>query len=320
MDYAFKTEGLVKRFGKTTALSGLDLAAPAGTVLGVLGPNGAGKTTAIRILATLLRPDEGRAVVGGLDVVTQATRVRRLIGLTGQYATVDEELTAFENLVLVGQLLDMRKAEARSRADELLRQFDLQESGRQRASVLSGGMRRRLDLAVSLVGRPRIVFLDEPTTGLDPGRREDLWRTVRTMTAEGATVLLTTQYLEEADALADHIYVIDDGRAIADGTPADLKRIVGGQAIVVRPVDPQQADVALEVLERVAGRRAEPVSRGVVTVPVDDDRVLPEAAARLAAADVRLAEFSLRLPSLDEAFFSLTGRSAGARTTAEVKR
>ncbi|BCJ53430.1 daunorubicin resistance protein DrrA family ABC transporter ATP-binding protein [Actinoplanes sp. NBRC 14428] len=313
MDFAFQAEGLVKRFGKKTALSGLDLAATAGTVLGVLGPNGAGKTTAIRILATLMRPDEGRAVVGGFDVVTHPSRVRRLIGLTGQYATVDEELTAFENLVMVGQLLDMRKAEAGSRADELLRQFDLQEAGKQRASVLSGGMRRRLDLAVSLVGRPQIVFLDEPTTGLDPGRREDLWRLVRTMTAEGVTVLLTTQYLEEADALADHICVIDEGRAIADGTPADLKQIVGGQAIVVRPVDPQQTDVAVDVLEQVAGRRAEPVDRGVVTVPVDDDRVLPEVIQRLAAADIRLAEFSLRLPSLDEAFFALTGRSKEAR-------
>ncbi|MFY1634828.1 ATP-binding cassette domain-containing protein [Solwaraspora sp. WMMB335] len=313
MDYAFQTEGLVKRFGKKTALSGLDLAAPAGKVLGVLGPNGAGKTTAIRILATLLRPDEGRAVVSGLDVVTQASRVRRLIGLTGQYATVDEELTAFENLVMVGQLLDMRKAEARFRADELLRQFDLHESGKQRASALSGGMRRRLDLAVSLVGRPHIVFLDEPTTGLDPGRREDLWRLVRSMTADGATVLLTTQYLEEADALADYIYVIDDGRAIADGTPADLKRIVGGQAIVVRPVDPRHTDLVVGVLEQVAGRRAEPVDRGVVTVPVDDDRVLPEVVQRLAAEGVRLAEFSLRLPSLDEVFFTLTGRSAEVR-------
>ncbi|MEU4475709.1 ATP-binding cassette domain-containing protein [Micromonospora sp. NPDC023888] len=313
MDYAFQAEGLVKRFGKQTALSGLDLAAPAGTVLGVLGPNGAGKTTAIRILATLLSPDEGRAVVGGFDVVTQAHRVRRLIGLTGQYATVDEELTAFENLVMVGQLLDLRKAEARSRADELLRQFDLRESGTQRASALSGGMRRRLDLAVSLVGRPRIVFLDEPTTGLDPGRREDLWRLVRSMTAEGVTVLLTTQYLEEADALADHICVIDEGRVIADGTSADLKRIVGGQTIVVRPVDPRQADVAAEVLEQVARRRAEPVHRGVVTVPVEDDRVLPEVVRRLVDADVRLAEFSLRLPSLDEAFFALTGRAEEVR-------
>ncbi|WP_028476829.1 daunorubicin resistance protein DrrA family ABC transporter ATP-binding protein [Nocardia sp. CNY236] len=313
MDYAFETEGLVKRFGDKIALGGLDLAAPVGTVLGVLGPNGAGKTTAIRILATLIRPDEGRAVVGGFDVVTRASRVRRLIGLAGQYATVDEELTAFENLVMVGQLLDLRNAEARSRADELLRQFGLQESGMQRASVLSGGMRRRLDLALSLVGRPRIVFLDEPTVGLDPGRREDLWRLVRNMTTEGVTVLLTTQYLEEADTLADHICVIDDGRAIADGAPTDLRRIVGGQTIAVRPVDPRQANLAAEVLQRVAGRRPEPVDRGVVAVPVDDDRVLPDIVQRLAAADVRLAEFSLRLPSLDEAFFALTGRSEEAQ-------
>jgi oleandomycin transport system ATP-binding protein len=223
-------------------------------------------------------------------------------------------LTVLENIVLVGQLLDMRKAQARARAGELLRQFDL-EPGTQRASTLSGGMRRRLDLAISLVGRPRIVFLDEPTTGLDPGRRENLWSMVRTMTAEGATVLLTTQYLEEADALADHICVIDGGKAIADGTPAELKRIVGGQTIVVRPADPHQMEVTVEILEHVSGRRPEPVSRGVVAVPVDDDRVLAEAVQRLAAADVRVAEFSLRLPSLDEAFFALTGRRTEAETT-----
>jgi oleandomycin transport system ATP-binding protein len=211
MTYAFQAEGLVKRFGKTTALAGVDLAARPGTVLGVLGPNGAGKTTAIRILATLLPPDGGRAAVGGLDVVRHAPQVRRLIGLTGQYASVDEDLTGEENLVLIGQLLDLRGAEAKARAAELLELFGLTEAGGRRASTYSGGMRRRLDLAASLVGNPRVIFLDEPTTGLDPGKREDVWRMIRLLTADGGTVLLTTQYLEEADALADEISVIHHG-------------------------------------------------------------------------------------------------------------
>src|SRR5690606_27305071 len=209
MRYAFQAESLVKRFGKTTALDRLDLAARPGTVLGVLGPNGAGKTTAIRVLATLLRPDQGRATVAGFDVVRQAAQVRRMIGLTGQYASVDEDLTGLENLVLIGRLLDLRRGEAVARARQLLTDFELTEAGSRKVATYSGGMRRRLDLAASLVGRPSVVFLDEPTTGLDPGKREEVWRMIRRMTAGGGAVLLTTQYLEEADALADEISVID---------------------------------------------------------------------------------------------------------------
>ncbi|MEU4745782.1 ATP-binding cassette domain-containing protein, partial [Actinosynnema sp. NPDC023658] len=235
MEYAFEAEGLVKRYGKTTALAGVDLAARPGTVLGVLGPNGAGKTTAVRILATLLRPDAGRAAVGGLDVVSDAARVRGLIGLTGQYASVDEDLTGVQNLVLIGQLLNLRTSQAKARAAELLRDFELTDAGGRQVKTYSGGMRRRLDLAASLVGRPDVIYLDEPTTGLDPAKRDDIWNVVRTLVSDGATVLLTTQYLEEADALADEISVIDHGRVIAHGTPASLKRIVGGQTVLVRP-------------------------------------------------------------------------------------
>ncbi|MEU5692361.1 ATP-binding cassette domain-containing protein [Actinosynnema sp. NPDC020468] len=308
MTYAFEAEGLVKRYGKTTALAGIDLAARQGTVLGVLGPNGAGKTTAVRILATLLRPDGGRASVAGFDVVKQAAKVRRVIGLTGQYASVDEDLTGVQNLVLIGQLLNLRTGDAKARAAELLRQFDLTEAGGRPAKTYSGGMRRRLDLAASLVGRPDVIYLDEPTTGLDPAKRDDIWNVVRTLVSEGVTVLLTTQYLEEADALADDISVIDHGRVIAHGTPASLKRVVGGQTILVRPLDPERVADAAGILAEVSGTRPESPSRGVVTVPVEDDRAFTEVVRRLDHAGVSVAELSLRLPSLDEVFFTLTGK------------
>ncbi|GAA1340753.1 ATP-binding cassette domain-containing protein [Saccharothrix algeriensis] len=308
MDYAFQAEGLVKRYGRTTALAGVDLAARTGTVLGVLGPNGAGKTTAVRILATLLRPDGGRATVGGLDVVEHAARVRRLIGLTGQYASVDEDLTGTQNLVLIGQLLDLRTAEAKARAAELLAGFDLLDAAGRPAKTYSGGMRRRLDLAASLVGRPDVIYLDEPTTGLDPAKRDDIWNVVRSLVADGATVLLTTQYLEEADALADEISVIDHGRVIAHGTPAALKRVVGGQTVLVRPADPGRLADAAAVLAAVSGHQPESPSRGVVTVPVAGDTAFTEVVRRLDALGIGVAELSLRLPSLDEVFFALTGQ------------
>ncbi|MET9247949.1 ATP-binding cassette domain-containing protein [Nonomuraea sp. NPDC003709] len=304
---AFEAEGLVKRFGATTALDGITLSAPPGTVLGVLGPNGAGKTTAVRILATLLRPDAGRATVSGLDVVRHASRVRRLIGLTGQYASVDEDLTGTENLVLIGRLLDLRIADAKATAARLLADFGLAEAADRRASTYSGGMRRRLDLAASLVGRPDVIFLDEPTTGLDPAKREDVWAIVRRLVADGVTVLLTTQYLEEADALADAISVVDHGKVIAHGTAAELKRVVGGQTVLVRPADPARLDEAAAIVAAVAGRPAESPGRDVVTVPVDGDAAFTEIVARLAAAGVAVNELSLRLPSLDEVFFTLTG-------------
>jgi len=317
MSYAFEAEGLVKRFGTTTALAGVDLAAREGTVLGVLGPNGAGKTTAVRILATLLRADEGRATVSGLDVVTQAAAVRRQIGLTGQYASVDEDLTGLENLVMIGRLLDLSKRDARARALHLLGQFDLTDARERLAKTYSGGMRRRLDLAASLVGRPAVIYLDEPTTGLDPGKREDVWQLVRRLVEDGTTVLLTTQYLEEADALADEISVIDHGKVIAHGTPAQLKQIVGGQTLEVRPADPADLAVVGQLLTQVAQRPAESPGRGVLSVPVDSDAALTTVVGRLAEAGIAVTELSLRLPSLDEAFFALTGTRATDETTQE---
>jgi oleandomycin transport system ATP-binding protein len=307
MTYAIEAQGLTKRFGSTTALAGVDLAVPAGTVLGVLGPNGAGKTTAVRILATLLRPDGGTARVNGLDVVSDADRVRRLIGLTGQYASVDDDLSGTENLVLIGRLLDMTGAQARSRAAELLERFDLTEAAGRLAKTYSGGMRRRLDLAASLVARPSVIFLDEPTTGLDPTKRDEVWATVRGLVRDGATVLLTTQYLEEADALADSITVFDHGRVIAEGTPQQLKQIVGGQSLEVRPVDENRLPEVATVLANVAGREPESPSRGLVRVAVDDDKALTATVSQLAASGIAVTELSLKLPGLDEVFAALTG-------------
>ncbi|MFJ5664951.1 ATP-binding cassette domain-containing protein [Micromonospora chalcea] len=310
MSYAFEAEGLVKRFGTTTALAGIDLAARRGTVLGVLGPNGAGKTTAVRILATLLRPDEGRATVGGHDVVTDAARVRRLIGLTGQYASVDEDLTGTQNLVLIGRLLDLSRNEARARAAELLAWFGLTDAAGRPAKTYSGGMRRRLDLAASLVGRPEVIYLDEPTTGLDPAKREEMWGVVRSLVDDGSTVLLTTQYLDEADALADEISVIDHGRVIAHGTPGELKRIAGSQTIVVRPTDPGRIGAVADILRAATGTDPELPRPGVLTVPVDDDATFTGVVRRLDDAGIGVVELALRLPSLDEVFFTLTGHGA----------
>ncbi|MET8303852.1 ATP-binding cassette domain-containing protein [Micromonospora sp. NPDC005686] len=316
MSYAFEAEGLVKRFGTTTALAGIDLAARRGTVLGVLGPNGAGKTTAVRILATLLRPDGGRATVGGHDVVTDAARVRRLIGLTGQYASVDEDLTGTQNLVLIGRLLDLDRREARARAAELLACFGLTDAAGRPAKTYSGGMRRRLDLAASLVGRPEVIYLDEPTTGLDPAKREEMWGVVRSLVDDGSTVLLTTQYLDEADALADEISVIDHGRVIAHGTPAELKRIAGSQTIVVRPTDPGRIGAVAEILRVSTGADPELPRPGLLTVPVDSDATFPTVVRRLDESGIGVAELALRLPSLDEVFFTLTGH--GAEESTEV--
>ncbi|MFI7221588.1 ATP-binding cassette domain-containing protein [Nonomuraea angiospora] len=300
MKYAIEAEGLVKRYGDKSALDGVDLAARTGSVLGVLGPNGAGKTTAVRVLATLARPDAGRALVGGYDVTRQAAKVRELIGLTGQYASVDEKLTGTQNLLLVGRLLGLSRPAARARARELLARFGLEEAAGRAASGYSGGMRRRLDLAVSLVSRPRILFLDEPTTGLDPHARGELWDVVRELTADGVTVLLTTQYLEEADQLADDLLVIDRGRVAASGTPAELKALAGGHRLDVRPL--RAAD--LEKAETILGAKA---ADGVVSVPVHDLKVPPMLLRDLDDAGIVLAEHALRLPSLDDVFLTLTG-------------
>ena len=319
MDYTIEARSLRKRFGDTQALDGVDLAVRTGTVHGVLGPNGAGKTTAVRILATLLQADEGSAIVAGHDVASEPARVREQIGLTGQYASVDELLTGRQNLELIGALLDFKRKAARTRASELLAWFDLADAADRPAKTYSGGMRRRLDLAASLVGRPGIVFLDEPTTGLDPAKREDMWGVVRNLVADGSTVLLTTQYLEEADALADEITVIDHGRVIANDTPDGLKRVVGGQTLTVRPVDPTRLGEAEAIIvELSGGATPDHPARGTVSVPVPGDAVLAEAVYRLTDAGIAVTELSLRLPSLDEVFFTLTGHGAAAPEPEEV--
>jgi oleandomycin transport system ATP-binding protein len=315
-ELAIEASGLTKRFGDTQALDGVDLRAEAGTILGVLGPNGAGKTTAVRTLATLLRPDAGTARIGGLDVVADAARVRQTIGLTGQYASVDETLSGTQNLVMIGRLLDLSGRDARARAAELLEWFDLTEAAGRPARTYSGGMRRRLDLAASLVGRPAVVFLDEPTTGLDPAKRDDMWGVVRSIVEEGATVLLTTQYLEEADALADRITVIDRGRVIADDTPQALKSVVGGQTLVVRPTDAARLLDVRRILHDLTGSPVESPGNGVLSVPVAGDEQLGAAVWRLDHEGIRVTELALRLPSLDEVFFSLTGRGRAGEATA----
>lgn len=313
-ELGLEAEGLVKRFGKRVALDGVTLTAGRGQVLGLLGPNGAGKTTLIRILATLLRPDGGRASVAGFDVVRDAARVRQRIALSGQHTSVDEELTGRANLVMIGQLLDLPRRDARQRAAQLLNRFGLADAADQRVAGYSGGMRRRLDLAASLVGHPEVVFLDEPSVGLDPGRRDELWQMIRGLRADGVTVLLTTQYLEEADALADAIAVIDHGRVIAAGTPADLKRQVGGHTIMVRLADPRDTDPAAAILTAVATRPPERTARQELVVPVTGDDEFFEIAARLRADAIGISELALRLPSLDEVFLALTGSPAGTAT------
>ena len=316
--YAIEATGLTKRFGATLALDGVDLAAREGTVLGVLGPNGAGKTTAVRILATLLRPDAGTARVAGLDVQRDAPAVRALVGLTGQYASVDEDLTGTQNLVMIGQLLDLPTRQARTRAGELLAWFDLTDAAGRVAKTYSGGMRRRLDLAASLVGRPAVIFLDEPTTGLDPAKREEMWDVVRRVVADGSTVLLTTQYLEEADALADEITVVDHGRVIAHDTPDGLKRVVGGQRLRVRPADPARSGDVRAILTELTGSAPAESTRHEFTARVDDDSLLPELVRRVSGAGIAVHELSLYLPTLDEVFLTLTGRRSDNGTDEEV--
>jgi oleandomycin transport system ATP-binding protein len=312
MTLAIEAEGLVKRFRKTLAVDGVDLAVRPGMVLGLLGPNGAGKTTVVRMLATLLRPDAGYARVCGADVVRQPERVRELIGLTGQYAAVDEDLTGSENLLLIGRLLEIRRAEAKRRSSELLERFDLAEAAGRSVKTYSGGMRRRLDLAASLVQRPQVLFLDEPTTGLDPRSRGEVWAMIRTLVAEGTTVLLTTQYLDEADRLASEIAVIDHGRVIATGTAAELKAKVGRQTLDVRPADPADLAVIAGIVTEAVGRVPAQTEEdpGLLSVPVDDAQVLPAVVSALQDRQVEVTELALRLASLDEVFMALTGHAA----------
>jgi ABC-2 type transport system ATP-binding protein len=311
--------GLVKRFGATEALRGVDLAVERATVLGVLGPNGAGKTTAVRILTTLLKPDGGRASVDGIDVVRHPRRARARIGLTGQYAAVDERLTGFENLLHVGRLFHQGKREARARAHELLERFDLTGAADRAASTYSGGMRRRLDIAMSLIGRPSVLFLDEPTTGLDPRSRSAMWDLIDELVAGGMTTLLTTQYLEEADRLAHQIAVIDHGVVIERGTPEELKRRVGGEQIAVTVTRGEDAEGARRALEAFACGPSHVEGDGrQVVVPVRDVRgMVPAAVRRLDDAGIEVEDVSVRQSTLDDVFFALTGHAA---TGAEADR
>jgi oleandomycin transport system ATP-binding protein len=318
---AIEATGLVKRFGKTTALAGVDLVARPGRVLGLLGPNGAGKTTAVRILATLIRPDGGQASVCGYDVLHDAHRVRQLIGLTGQYASVDEGLSGTNNLIMIGRLLGVPRGEARARAAELLARFELADAAARPVKTYSGGMRRRLDLAASLVGQPRVLYLDEPTTGLDPRSRTDVWAMIRGLVTDGVTVLLTTQYLDEADQLAHDIVVIDRGKVIATGSPDELKAKTGGQVLRVAPSDPGRLAETAVLLEAVA--RAEvttDLGTGAVSAPVTDFSLLPRVVRELDDRGIELAEFTLRKASLDEVFFALTGHHADEVQEGSVAR
>jgi ABC-2 type transport system ATP-binding protein len=309
---AIRASGLVKRYGETTALAGVDLEVPQGSVCGVLGPNGAGKTTAVRILTTLSTATEGTAEVAGFDVATQSTEVRRRIGLAAQDATVDGLLTGHENLVMIGELHHLGRAAARRRADELLEQFTLTDAGKRLAKEYSGGMRRRLDLAATLVARPEVLFLDEPTTGLDPRARNDLWDVLDQLVDSGSTLLLTTQYLEEADRLAKEIVVIDHGRVIARGDARSLKREIGGDQLEVVPVDRAHLQAVAGLLQRISGNEAV-VDEGARRVTARSSAgvdAVAELAAALRAEGIAVEDLGLHQPSLDDVFLTLTGQPA----------
>ncbi|MEU3460068.1 ATP-binding cassette domain-containing protein [Streptomyces sp. NPDC006733] len=312
MGAAVEVRGLVKHYGETKALDGVDLDVRPGTVLGVLGPNGAGKTTLVRVLSTLIQPDAGTARVAGYDVLKQPRQLRRVIGLTGQYASVDEKLSGWENLYMIGRLLDLSRKDAKSRADGLLERFSLTEAAKRPASGYSGGMRRRLDLAASMIGNPAVLYLDEPTTGLDPRTRNEVWAEVKRMVAEGATVLLTTQYMEEAEQLATELTVIDRGRVIANGRVAELKAKVGGRTLQIRPIEtvtlPAMAAALADAgLDGVAGATVDH-GEGVLNVPILSDEQLTSVVGLLGARGYGIAGIGTHLPSLDEVFLSITGQ------------
>ncbi len=308
MSPVIEVHELKKSFGATEAVRGVSFSVDPGTVLGLLGPNGAGKTTIVRMLATLLRPDSGTATIAGSDIRSDADRVRSVIGLTGQYAAVDEKLTGHENLVLVGRLLGLDKATSKSRASELLDQFQLTDAADRQVGTYSGGMRRRVDLAASLVGRPSVLFLDEPTTGLDPASRLGLWEIVRELVASGTTVLLTTQYLEEADALADQVLVIDHGIVIAEGTSDELKDRVGGRELLVQLGRREDAEAAVHAIGAVLpDARFDAESISVSASVGDDVQGAAQAIGALASAGIAFSDFHVQRPSLDDVFVTLTG-------------
>jgi ABC-2 type transport system ATP-binding protein len=321
MTNAIETSALLKTFGQTRALDGMDLSVRGGSVYGLLGPNGAGKTTAIRVLTTLLKPSGGRAHVLGHDVAKDATIVRQKVSLTGQYASVDEDLTGHENLVLIGRLLGMSWVDSKQRASELLEAFTLTEAASRQVRTFSGGMRRRIDIAASLVTRPEILFLDEPTTGLDPRSRNQVWDLVRQIAADGTTVLLTTQYLEEADRLAERMAVIDHGRVIAEGTSRELKASIGGNALRFQLVDLGQREAAQALITQLLGDGVLPnTDPSAISVKVRDASAAADVLSALSGAKIRVSDFSLGAPSLDDVFFTLTGRPAepGAKAEGEV--
>ena len=318
-EYAIKAEGLVKRYGDVVALNGLDLCVPKGSVLGLLGPNGAGKTTAVRILTTLLSPDEGTVEVAGIDLLARPAEVRQQLGLSGQYAAVDEYLTGHENLEMVGRLYHLGKAASKKRATELLEQFDLSEAANRTAKTYSGGMRRRLDLAAALVAQPPVLFLDEPTTGLDPASRLGLWNVISDLVSGGTSVLLTTQYLEEAERLADNIMVIDKGRAIAEGTAAELKAKLGGERIEFIAANEDDVGAIAQAIAHLGtddvSVKGNEVSVAVSTGPA----ALMEALRLIDERNIRLIDVSLRRPTLDDVFLTLTGHATQTEEATEAR-
>ncbi|MCP3804560.1 ATP-binding cassette domain-containing protein [Allokutzneria sp. A3M-2-11 16] len=311
MTMGIQVERLEKHYGDHKAVNGVDLEVPVGTVLGLLGPNGAGKTTTVRMLATLIPPSGGRARVCGYDVATQPQQVRQLIGLTGQYAAVDQDISGRDNLYLIARLLDLPKKRAWARVDELLERFDLVEAGGKLAREYSGGMRRRLDLAASLIGNPRVIYLDEPTTGLDPRSRNALWDVVRDLVAEGSTVLLTTQYMEEAEALADSVVVMDQGMVIAKGTAAELRARVGGQTLRVKPMRPQDLMAVATTLARARLAGHVDHEAGLVQLPISGPNDLTIAVRAIAGSGLAVSGIDTSIPSLDEVFLTLTQKQRG---------
>ena len=310
-EWAVEAQGLVKVFGDNRAVDGVDLKVRAGSIYGVLGPNGAGKTTTIRMLATLLRLDAGAARIFGHDVIKESHVVRQLIGVTGQYASVDESLSATENLVIFSRLLGLGRAEARRKAAELLEEFALTEAAKRPLKNFSGGMRRRLDLAASLISQPPLIFLDEPTTGLDPRTRAQMWDTIRRLVRTGSTVLLTTQYLDEADQLADRIAVIDQGRVVAEGTVDELKASVGTSSLHLRVHHPRDVAEARRIIEQVLKVQTSVSSEaGRITAPMADADQVTDLLIALRAAAIQLAEMSVQKPTLDEVFLTITGHGA----------